>query len=310
MILNSRNQWMDVAKGITILLMILGHAAIPEPLSNFIYSFHMPLFFIASGWMTNWNKYSISDFAIRKAKSLAVPFIIYSSIVLVLLEQVKKSIYGGNNMIFSWLCDGWQGYALWFIPVLFMSLFIVRFTYLISKGWGRVVVCICLLIIGVSLKYFKVTLPWSLSTVPYASFLVLLGSYLRNFQSFIDYPKWIIMLGGGGISLCISCFWRLDMAWNNILPVMPLTVGAVAGTVMLFSFSSFMIKYLQKVSEVFQYIGKETFVIVAFSQVIIILCNSYFICSSMIKYMILFISLWSIIFIKNRMKVLTKLLMF
>ena len=97
------------------------------------------------------------------------------------------------------------------------------------------------------------------------------------------------------------------MAWNNILPVIPLTIGAVAGTVMLFSLSSFVIKYLQKVSKVFQYIGKETFVIVAFSQVIIILCNSYFTCGSMIKYVILFISLWLIIFVKNRIKILAKL---
>ena len=265
--------------------------------------------------MTNWNKYSISEFAKRKVKSLVVPFIIYSSIVLVLLGQVENSILcatggGCNCLILSLLYNGWQGYALWFIPVLFMSLFIARCTYLISKGWGKVVVCICLLIIGVSLKYFKVTLPWSLSTVPYASFLVLLGSYLRNFQSFIDNPKWIITLGGGGISLCISCFWRLDMAWNNILPVMPLTLAAIAGTVMLFSLSSFIIKYLQKVGKVFQYIGKETFVIVAFSQVIIILCNSYFTYSSMIKYMILFISLWLIIFVKNRMKIFVKIAMF
>lgn len=122
---------------------------------------------------------------------------------------------GGNDLIFRWLCDGWQGYALWFIPVLFMSLFIVRFTYLISKEWGRVVVCICLLIIGVSLKYFKVTLPWSLSTVPYASFLVLLGSYLRNFQSFIDYPKWIIMLGGGGYHCVFHVFG--DWIWHGII---------------------------------------------------------------------------------------------
>ena len=104
MITVNRNQWMDVAKGITILLMILGHAAIPEPLSNFIYSFHMPLFFIASGWMTNWDKYSINEFAIRKVKSLAVPFIIYSSVELVLLGQVKNLYVKDNDLILRLLC--------------------------------------------------------------------------------------------------------------------------------------------------------------------------------------------------------------
>lgn len=40
-----RNQWVDIAKGIAIILMVLGHTAIPDSLSRFIYSFHMPFFY-------------------------------------------------------------------------------------------------------------------------------------------------------------------------------------------------------------------------------------------------------------------------
>ena len=32
----TRNQWLDVAKGITIILMVLGHTSIPQVISNFI----------------------------------------------------------------------------------------------------------------------------------------------------------------------------------------------------------------------------------------------------------------------------------
>ena len=36
----------DIVKGITILIMIVGHvASIPQQLRNFIFSFHMPVFF-------------------------------------------------------------------------------------------------------------------------------------------------------------------------------------------------------------------------------------------------------------------------
>lgn len=303
MITVNRNQWMDVAKGITILLMVLGHTAIPKSLSNFIYSFHMPLFFIASGWMTNWEKYSVYEFTIKKVKSLAVPFMIYSSIVLMLFEYGQS--LANERVIENWLYNGWQGYGLWFIPVLFISLFIVRFTYFIHRGWARVIICICLLIIGAAFKYFKISLPWSLSTVPYACFLVLLGSYLKGFQSYII-SKWIFIFIGFSISLGVSHFWRLDMAWNNIFPVVPLMIGAIAGTVMMFGLSSYIVKHLHKVSEIFQYIGRETFVVVAFSQVIIILFNAHFTCSSIIKYVILFVTLWLIIYTKNRIKVLIK----
>ena len=69
-----RNQWVDVAKGIAIILMVLGHTAIPDSLSRFIYSFHMPLFFIASGMMTTWTKYSVKKFVYKKIKNFSIVF--------------------------------------------------------------------------------------------------------------------------------------------------------------------------------------------------------------------------------------------
>ena len=41
-----RIDWIDIAKGIGIFLMVVGHTSIPSFLSNYIFSFHMPLFFI------------------------------------------------------------------------------------------------------------------------------------------------------------------------------------------------------------------------------------------------------------------------
>lgn len=45
---NHREAWIDCARGIAILLVIVGHT-ISGVLSGAIYSFHMPLFFIFSG---------------------------------------------------------------------------------------------------------------------------------------------------------------------------------------------------------------------------------------------------------------------
>lgn len=47
--MQGRNYWLDVAKGITIILMVLGHSSIPDGLSRFIYAFHMPLFLYPRG---------------------------------------------------------------------------------------------------------------------------------------------------------------------------------------------------------------------------------------------------------------------
>lgn len=55
----NRNRWLDIAKGIAIILMVAGHTPIPSVMSHFIYAFHMPLFFISSGLVSNYEKYSL-----------------------------------------------------------------------------------------------------------------------------------------------------------------------------------------------------------------------------------------------------------
>lgn len=41
---NIRIDWIDLTKGIAIFLMVCGHTSIPLSISNWIWSFHMPLF--------------------------------------------------------------------------------------------------------------------------------------------------------------------------------------------------------------------------------------------------------------------------
>lgn len=45
-----RDTVLSVSKGIAIILMVAGHAEAPELVTNFIYTFHMPLFFMAAGY--------------------------------------------------------------------------------------------------------------------------------------------------------------------------------------------------------------------------------------------------------------------
>ncbi|MBQ8345321.1 MAG: acyltransferase family protein, partial [Clostridia bacterium] len=47
---NGRISWIDIAKGIAILLVLLGHTICPTWMSVYIYSFHMPLLFVLSGY--------------------------------------------------------------------------------------------------------------------------------------------------------------------------------------------------------------------------------------------------------------------
>ena len=46
-----RLEWIDKAKGIGIILVILGHTICPPNIKFWLYSFHMPLFFFLSGYV-------------------------------------------------------------------------------------------------------------------------------------------------------------------------------------------------------------------------------------------------------------------
>ena len=129
---DKRSVWLDVAKGITIILMVLGHSSIPDGLSRFIYAFHMPLFFISSGWVTNFSKYNIVDFILHKARTLLLPFIIYSAFVLASINYLDKCSFA------LWIKTGWGGYALWFIPVLYFALVISQFIYKLGTVVKRI----------------------------------------------------------------------------------------------------------------------------------------------------------------------------
>ena len=47
---SNRDVSIDVMRGICILSMLVGHCVIPDLLHKFTYMWHMPLFFIASGY--------------------------------------------------------------------------------------------------------------------------------------------------------------------------------------------------------------------------------------------------------------------
>lgn len=292
-----RLQWLDIAKGLTIILMVLGHTSIPEFASRFIWAFHMPLFFIASGWTTNQKKKNLVVFTCHKFRTIMIPFFVYSAIVL----TIEKIALGGA-IFQNWLEKGWQGYALWFIPVLFLSSILGKLIYLVNNRYCRYLLMVILVIIGASLRYFKIEVPWTLCSVPYACFLILLGTELRQLQSYINTPRWWLLIGGFVVTVVISHFWKMDMAWNNILPVLPLTIGAVAGTLMMFSLSAYIEKYSVYATKLLSKIGQETFVVVAFSQIIMMVMIQYTSWSSLIRYLILAVSLVSIVVIKNFIK--------
>ncbi len=85
---NINTNEISIAKGIGIILMVVGHSGCPPFLRDYIYMFHMPLFFIISGYCFK-NKY-LSDFktfANKRIIGLYFPFVKYG-VLFVLLHNL------------------------------------------------------------------------------------------------------------------------------------------------------------------------------------------------------------------------------
>lgn len=117
---NSRIPWIDLAKGITILLVVLGHISfLPKPILGIIYSFHMPLFFFLSGVLLFRRQEAFSSFALKKARTLIRPYYVFLAIQsIVFYTALKAGFHHAGHYL-----SGWASLAgmseLWFLFVLF-----------------------------------------------------------------------------------------------------------------------------------------------------------------------------------------------
>ncbi|MCM1377441.1 MAG: acyltransferase family protein [Clostridium sp.] len=108
----TRNYTISIMKGLAIILMVIGHAEAPWYVTNFIYTFHMPLFFIAAGYFFS-RKYLDNpwNFISKRVKGLYFPFLKWALVFLVLhnvffhfgiLNEAYGNWEGGVTHPYSW----------------------------------------------------------------------------------------------------------------------------------------------------------------------------------------------------------------
>lgn len=134
--MGKRNAQLDTMRGMAIILVVLGHAGVCDEIRNWIYAFHMPLFFFISGYFCNDRK-AFGSFIYSKLKKLYFPFVsYYVSFILLshLLHQIDftKFDYSSCGDILGAIllaCRFRVGAMdllghFWFLPVLFFISFL------------------------------------------------------------------------------------------------------------------------------------------------------------------------------------------
>lgn len=273
--MKERDRSIDIAKGIGIFLMVMGHTTSNKIALQWIYSFHMPLFFFLSGiFHSQGNSYK--EFLKKKVKTLLVPYFFFSIILFLFFLIVSKNIgfsAGENlsveeNFIGIFLGNdktglsqmSWGG-QLWFIPALFLVENIYYF-FCKFKEKIRVILAICCLILNIILsKLININIPWSWLTVLVAINFYTCGNLLKN----------IVLKKEEINNIYIVIFFVLNIVskyFNSGIDM----YSNVYGNMILFLISSysgimfliFFIKTFIKKLKIFEYIGKNSLVILAF----------------------------------------------
>lgn len=133
--MQKRLEWIDCAKGVGITLIVLGHSGIPNVAVPFLYSFHVPLLFMASGLTLRPDR-PLKIFFKNCAKHTLLPYLIASiTLNLSLFLFPSQEISSLPDILKEFFFTGgeyghWFFINLWFLPCFFLPKYISMYMYM------------------------------------------------------------------------------------------------------------------------------------------------------------------------------------
>lgn len=278
---NSKNNYISIAKALGIILMVVGHSGCPVVISKFIYLFHMPLFFVCSGFFFKgiYDRPSLLSFYKKRMKGLYMPYIKWSLLFLLLhnsfryMHITESMIYQKEDFVRQFIkMFAMTDYELlirpfWFIKELLLASLIIGtisfFNSRLSTPKSPKLFFLMALIASVISKFIPTIPLIGDCSVLFLSILyyytgILLYKYKQHIP--LTYPtlvlSFIIVLIGS-----IVFIGAVDMRFTNVYNLIPYYLLSIIGIIMILCLS----KKLEttKIVSLFYYMGNHTMPILA-----------------------------------------------
>lgn len=101
------------------------------------------------------------------------------------------------------------------------------------------------------------------------------------------------------VTVVVSHYFRQDLACNKVLPLIPLLIASLCGTIMLLS-AAMLISKFSLLSKFFGAIGCNTLEVMALSQCIVAVLNLYIPQYALLKYLIMALLIMGVVIIKHK----------
>jgi fucose 4-O-acetylase-like acetyltransferase len=237
---------------------------------NFIYTFHMPIFFIISGIsfaIFSQNKTSFLKFLKSKATRLIIPLFCWAPIYFIF-----RFISAGNikfSLVRLLTSPFYADFIFWFFHTLFLiSIFCFLLIKKNSSQWVYLIVSIFLFVGSFYLSgLISLVLYWNI----FYAFGYVAATYISQVRSKIENSSYFLSLVS--IFLLILSMLAVNYFWNQDYSLIARFINGITGFSMMYIIagtnweiirSSLIVKVIKVLSYIFTYLGKISMTIYLF----------------------------------------------
>ena len=270
-----RVEYLDYVRGMAILLVVLGHMYnVEDPIRILIYSFHMPLFFMISGFFADKDSVLL-EFVKKKFKTLMIPYFTFGGVIMLIMYATN----GYNKELAVYVKHFVTGVgrdALWFLLCLFLIEIIFNIVIKLRYSAVQYIVFITLFVIGLygeHLHHGKMAMITLLRVFVGLGFYAL-GYYVYKYINKINIPYFILIA-----VFLLNCFLSFKNTWIDLWALrfgnrlIYVTCGVLGTISMILIFKKIGERNVFK--KLFKYFGMNTLVIMATQQIIINYINRF-----------------------------------
>lgn len=181
-----RDNLIDFLRGGAMIFVLLHHSGFP--LGDYILAFHMPLFFVISGYLSNnigGYERSFKPYVKAKFKRLVIPYFAFEILNLFIwcakMTLENKGLPGIESIISILTCinNGYTGLygRLWFLPCMFVAdIYVWLIVKCFKSKFSQILSVLFLFALSlVTVKMIPFRLPFTIDTAFFAAAFVLLG---------------------------------------------------------------------------------------------------------------------------------------
>lgn len=269
-----RIDYIDHAKAIGIFLVVLAHTPIESEITNWIYVFHMPLFFFLSGFIFDFQRYpSLSGFIRRRFRQLLIPYFLINLLTYLLWLFVFRHYGADSDIEIAWyqpligfmLGNGNQmihNVPLWFLLCLFIVEVVFYFAFQ-KSNLKKVFLGTALFAVIGYLNYTinPYLLPFSLGSAFVGLSFYGIGYICAHTHLLKTQIIWCIL--SFIITVVIAYYnGRINMHINYYGHYLLFLIGALTGIYMVICFSNYFVSFGN--TSLVSFIGKNTLLICGF----------------------------------------------